>query len=291
MQQLDSSADNVSSNLLEIESLSKFFPYKEAWWKSSKKHLRAVDDVSFSIRTGQTLGLVGESGSGKSTLGRSIIRLIEPDSGSIRYIDPQGFSTELTKLSSVDFRPIRQRLQIIFQDPYHSLNPHRPVWQIIGEGLILLKTHNTSEIREKVSLILHQVGLSKDYLNRMPNEFSGGQRQRLAIARSLILDPEFIVCDEITSALDVSTQAQILALLHDIQSSTGITLLFTSHDLHLVSSISDNVIVMKKGRIVEQGPPEVILKDPTNEYTRELVQSLPNPDPAKRSFRKKTSTL
>jgi ABC-type oligopeptide transport system ATPase subunit len=289
MQQPDSTADNTSSNLLEIENLSKSFPYKEDWWRGSKKHLRAVDDVSFSIRTGQTLGLVGESGSGKSTLGRSIIRLIEPNSGSIRYTDPQGFSTELTKLSSADFRPIRQRLQIIFQDPYHSLNPHRPVWQIIGEGLILLKTHNLSEIREKVSLILHQVGLSKDHLNRMPNEFSGGQRQRLAIARSLILEPEFIVCDEITSALDVRTQAQIMALLQDIQTSTGITLLFISHDLHLVSSISDDVIVMKKGRIVEQGSSEAILKDPSNEYTRELVLSLPNPDPAKRSFRKKTS--
>ena len=153
----------------------------------------------------------------------------------------------------------------------------------------MLKTHNLSEIREKVSLLLHQVGLSKDHLNRMPNEFSGGQRQRLAIARSLILEPEFIVCDEITSALDVRTQAQIMALLQDIQTSTSITLLFISHDLHLVSSISDDVIVMKKGRIVEQGSSEAILKDPSNEYTRELVLSLPNPDPAKRSFRKKTS--
>lgn len=289
MQQLDPSANPVSSDLLEIRELSKFFPHTEAWWKGSKKHFTAVDDVSFSIRTGQTLGLVGESGSGKSTLGRSIIRLIEPDKGSVRYNDSKGISTELTTLSLADFRPFRQRLQIIFQDPYNSLNPHRPVWQIIGEGLILRKTHTMSEIRERVSLMLDKVGLTKDHLDRMPNEFSGGQRQRLAIARSLILDPEFIVCDEITSALDVSTQAQILALLHKIQISTGITLLFISHDLHVVSSISDEVIVMRKGRIIERGSPERLFKDPSNEYTKELIQSLPNPDPTKRSFRKATS--
>ncbi len=289
MQQLDPSVNPVSLNLLEIRNLSKFFPQADAWWEGSKKHFAAVDHVSFSIQAGQTLGLVGESGSGKSTLGRAIIRLIEPDNGNIRFTDAKGISTELTELSLTDFRPFRQRLQIIFQDPYHSLNPYRPVWQIIGEGLILRKTYKTSEIREKVSQILQKVGLSKDHLDRMPDEFSGGQRQRLAIARTLILDPEFIVCDEITSALDVSTQAQILTLLQEIQASSGITLLFISHDLHVVSSISDNIIVMKKGKIIERGTPEKLFKDPSNKYTKKLIQSIPNPDPAKRSFRKSIS--
>ncbi|MBL4575103.1 MAG: ABC transporter ATP-binding protein [Opitutaceae bacterium] len=276
-------------NLLEIKNLSKFFPHTDAWWKGSKKHFTAVDNVSFSIQTGKTMGLVGESGSGKSTLGRALIRLIEPDKGSILFNDPKGHSIDLTTVSLPDFRAFRQRLQIIFQDPYHSLNPHKPAWQIIGEGLIAQRNHKTAEIRERVSSLLKKVGLPSEYMDRMPNEFSGGQRQRLAIARSLILDPQFIVCDEITSALDVSTQAQILDLLLEIQASTNITLLFISHDLHVVSSISDDVIVMKKGRIVERGSPQKLFNDPSNEYTKELVRSLPNPNPEKRSFRSKAS--
>jgi len=275
--------------VIEATGLSKTFPGKAKGLAPTGGRIVAVDNVSLEIGRNEVVGLVGESGSGKTTLGRCILRLIEPDAGSIRINLPGGIHEIWSDLSQKRLRPYRRHLQVIFQDPFHSLNPEHPVWAIIGEGLIIEGRLNRSEIRERVAGMLKLVGLDQDHLYRMPHEFSGGQRQRLAIARALIVDPEFVVCDEVTSALDTRTQKQVLDLLQKIREERGISLLFISHDLQTVASVSDRVLVMRRGRIVEGGPPSNLFSDPAHPYTRTLVEAIPNPDPRKRSFRKAVS--
>lgn len=272
--------------LIRVSGMSKTFQGRSGGgFSRARQQVLAVDNVSFEIGRNQVVGLVGESGSGKSTVGRCLLRLIEPDHGTIEVNLPAGRSGDITRLDPDQLRPFRRNLQIIFQDPYHSLNPARPVWEIVGEGLIIEGGRSRKEIRDRAAEILKQVGLEEDHLLRLPSEFSGGQRQRLAIARALILDPAFVVCDEVTSALDTRTQKQVLDLLRRIRGERGISLLFISHDLQTVASFSDTVLVMRNGHIIERGPPDGLFSNPEHEYTRTLVEAVPNPDPARRSFR------
>lgn len=277
---------SVAESLVSVESLSKTFARSGGLFGRSIQLVQALDEVSLEIPRGKTFGLVGESGSGKSTLGRCLLRLEAADAGSVKWHEPDGRSVELTKLSSAELRRFRPRMQIIFQDPFHALNPSRPVWQIVAEGLIV---NGSKNLRARAAEALKSVGLLPDHLDRLPHEFSGGQRQRIAMARALILEPEFIVCDEVTSALDTRTQARILELLREIQQRTGTTLLFISHDLHVVASMCDEVAVMRNGRIVEQGSGESLFLNPQTEYTKMLVDAVPNPNPRKRTFRNRTA--
>lgn len=271
--------------LLEIRQLTKTFRRHGGVWRRAADEVRAVDDVSLDIPRGSTVGLVGESGSGKSTLGRCLLRLVEPDAGTITWREPDGLTHDLRALGGDSLRRFRPRMQVIFQDPYHSLNPTRPVWQVVGEGLFIQGGHTPAAIRERAAAMLVSVGLGPDHLDRLPHEFSGGQRQRIAIARALILEPEFVVCDEVTSALDTRTQAQVLDLLRRLQERLGLTLLFISHDLPTVAAVSREVVVMHAGRIVERGAPDQIFSAPTASYTRALVAAVPHPDPRRRTFR------
>ena len=259
------------STLLKVDHLKVYFPILGGVFRHKIGEVKAVDDVSFEIQKGQTVGLVGESGSGKTTIGRAIIRLIQPTSGSITYED-----TDITKLSASEFRPWRKKIQIIFQDPYNSLNPRLSIFEIIGEALeIHFPQMNRGERREKVATLLEKVGLKRDHLDRYPHEFSGGQRQRIGIARALAVDPAFIVCDEPVSALDVSVQAQIVNLLQDLQEELGLTYLFIAHDLAVVEHISDFVLVMNQGKIVEAATAQAIYENPQDEYTRKLLSAVP----------------
>jgi ABC-type oligopeptide transport system ATPase subunit len=257
--------------LLQVENLKVYFPILGGVFRHKVGEVKAVDDVSFTVRRGQTVGLVGESGSGKTTLGRAIIRLVEPTSGVIRYD-----GLEISRLGSRAFWPYRKKIQIIFQDPYNSLNPRLSVFEIVGEALeIHFPKMTRAERRERVAELLKQVGLVPEYLDRYPHEFSGGQRQRIGIARALAVKPEFIVCDEPVSALDVSVQAQIVNLLQDLQEELGLTYLFIAHDLAVVEHISDYVLVMTQGKIVEAASAEAIYADPQHEYTRKLLAAVP----------------
>jgi ABC-type oligopeptide transport system ATPase subunit len=271
--------------VIEVIGLTKSFPKKSEGLGPTSGRFTAVDNVSLAIGRNEVIGLVGESGSGKTTLGRCILRLIEPDSGTIRINLACEIREVFSDLTKDQLRNCRRHLQVIFQDPFHSLNPAHPVWEIVGEGLIIEGKLNRSEIRDKVASMLRLVGLDQDHLHRLPNEFSGGQRQRLAIARALIVDPKFVVCDEVTSALDTRTQKQVLDLLQEIGEARGISLLFISHDLQTVASVSDSVLVMRRGRIVERGPPTTLFSNPRHPYTQTLIDAIPNPDPRKRSFR------
>jgi peptide/nickel transport system ATP-binding protein/oligopeptide transport system ATP-binding protein len=263
-------SDGVSP-LLRVENLKVYFPILGGVLRRRVGEVKAVDDVSFTVNRGETVGLVGESGSGKTTVGRAIIRLTEPTAGTISYED-QVIST----LGSRAFRPYRKKIQVIFQDPYNSLNPRLSIFEIIGEALeIHFPRMTRSERREKVAGLLDKVGLKRDQLDRYPHEFSGGQRQRVGIARALAVDPEFIVCDEPVSALDVSVQAQIVNLLQDLQEELGLTYLFIAHDLAVVEHISDFVLVMNAGRIVEAATAEAIYANPQHEYTRKLLSAVP----------------
>jgi oligopeptide transport system ATP-binding protein len=260
-----------SGPILEVENLKVYFPILGGVFRHKVGEVKAVDDVSFIVRRGQTVGLVGESGSGKTTLGRAIIRLVEPTAGVIRYE-----SKEISNLNSHAFWPYRKKIQIIFQDPYNSLNPRLSIFEIIGEALeIHFPQMTRAERRERVAGLLKQVGLEPEHLDRYPHEFSGGQRQRIGIARALAVGPEFIVCDEPVSALDVSVQAQIVNLLQDLQEELGLTYLFIAHDLAVVEHISDYVLVMNQGKIVEAASAEAIYENPQHEYTRKLLAAVP----------------
>jgi oligopeptide transport system ATP-binding protein len=264
-------ASPASEAILQVENLKVYFPILGGVFRHKVGEVKAVDDVSFEVRRGQTVGLVGESGSGKTTLGRAIIRLNEPTSGIIRY---EG--KVISSLSSRAFWPYRKKIQIIFQDPYNSLNPRLSVSEIVGEALeIHFPKMTRAERRERVAELLKQVGLVPEYLDRYPHEFSGGQRQRIGIARALAVKPEFIVCDEPVSALDVSVQAQIVNLLQDLQEELGLTYLFIAHDLAVVEHISDYVLVMTQGKIVEAASAEAIYENPQHEYTRKLLAAVP----------------
>jgi oligopeptide transport system ATP-binding protein len=260
-------------NLLEIRDLRKHFPVGEALFSRNKGVLKAVDGVNLSIQEGETLGLVGESGCGKSTLGRTILRLIEPTSGEILF---QG--KNVLAMSQRELRNMRREMQIIFQDPYASLNPRMRVGDIVGEGLAIHKLAKGRGKRDRVMELLRQVGLREDHYDRYPHEFSGGQRQRIGIARALAVNPKFIVCDEPVSSLDVSIQAQIINLLQELQERMHLTYLFISHDLRVVEHISHRVAIMYLGKVVEIAKSDTIYRDAKHPYTRALLSSVPMPD-------------
>lgn len=257
--------------LLSVDKLCKWYLQKSSFFSKNKEYVKAVDDISFDVFPGETLGLVGESGCGKTTLGRTILRLLEPTSGDILFMDKS-----IRRLKSDAMRKLRRDIQIIFQDPYASLNPKLSVGQSIIEPLQVHKLYHTDkERKEKVIDLLEKVGLKPEHFNRYPHEFSGGQRQRIVIARALALNPKFIICDESVSALDVSVQAQVLNLLKDLQQEFGLTYIFISHDLAVVKHISDRILVMNKGKIEEEGYPEDIFNQPKAEYTRKLIDAIP----------------
>jgi len=262
-------------SLLEVQNLKVHFPVKRGVLAHSRDFVKAVEDVSFSIAPGETLGLVGESGCGKTTLGRAIVRLIEPTAGSIRFD-----GKDLAHLSGAELRAQRRQLQMIFQDPYGSLNPRMTVEDIIGEALDIHELADSASARAKrVAELLQAVGLDAAYAQRYPHEFSGGQRQRIGIARALAVEPKLIVCDEPVSALDVSVQAQIINLLQDLQQRHGIAYLFIAHDLAVVEHISQRVIVMYLGKIVELAEAKEVIRAPKHPYTQALISAVPEVDP------------
>ena len=267
-------------NLLEIRDLKKHFPVAEGLFSRHKDAVKAVDGVSLTVEEGETLGIVGESGCGKSTLGRTILRLIEPTSGEIFF---QG--KNLLGLSQRELRDTRRQMQIIFQDPYASLNPRMRVGDIVGEGLEIHKLARGKAKRERVMELLHQVGLREDHYSRYPHEFSGGQRQRIGIARALAVNPRFIVADEPVSSLDVSIQAQIINLLQELQEKMHLTYFFISHDLRVVEHISHRVAIMYLGKIVEIAKSETIYQDAKHPYTRALLSAVPLPDTSRKKER------
>ena len=261
-------------NILEVRHLKKYFPAEKNFWGKPVSFLKAVDDVSFAIERGQTLGIVGESGCGKTTLGRTILRLNSSSGGEIIF---EG--RDIANLKPSELRPLRTRMQIVFQDPYSSLPPRYTIGDTISEAAMIHHIVPKSELRDYTLHIMRQCGLQDYYYDRYPHEFSGGQRQRICIARALAVRPEFIVCDEPVSALDVSIQAQIINLLTDLQRKNGLTYMFISHDLSVVEHISDRVGVMYLGSLVEIGDKKDIFGDPEHPYTQALLSAIPVPDP------------
>jgi oligopeptide transport system ATP-binding protein len=260
--------------LLDVKHLKKHFPIKGGVFSKTIGYVYAVDDINFTLEKGETLGLVGESGCGKSTTGRTILRLIEPTDGAI-YFEGQ----DITHLDKSAMRALRREMQIIFQDPYASLNPRMTVGSIIGEPLEIHKIAKGSEKEERVASLLQKVGLRAEDMRKYPHEFSGGQRQRIGIARALALNPKLIVCDEPVSALDVSIQAQVINLLEDLQAEFGLSYLFIAHNLNVVEHISNRVAVMYLGQIVELASDEELYKNPQHPYTEALLSAVPIPDP------------
>jgi oligopeptide transport system ATP-binding protein len=262
------------TKMIEVQNLKKFFPIKGGLFGNVVANVKAVDDVSFEIIEGETLGLVGESGCGKSTLGRSILQLIRPSSGSVKY---QG--KELTQIKGEDLRRTRTNMQIIFQNPYSSLNPRQMIERTLTEPMIVHGIARGSAARDRAAELLTMVGLEPYFLGRFPSEFSGGQRQRIGIARALSVNPKFIVCDEPISSLDVSIQSQIVNLLRKLQKELGLTYLFISHDLSMIRYISSRIAVMYLGKIVELGDTDQVCTTPLHPYTRALWSAVPIPDP------------
>jgi peptide/nickel transport system ATP-binding protein len=257
-------------NILEVERLSVWFPVKSLLLRKTRDYVKAATDVSFAIAQGKTLGLVGETGSGKTTVGKAILNLVPANSGKIIF---EG--ENITNLPEKEFRPLRRRMQMIFQDPFGSLNPRWTILQIIKEPLEIHFPEMTPLARrDRVADLLDKVGLKPDQMHRFPHEFSGGQRQRIGIARALAVEPKLVVCDEPVSALDVSVQAQIVNLLQDLQEELGITYLFIAHDLAVIEHISDEVVVMYRGEVVERASAEEIYRRPQHEYTRKLLASV-----------------
>ena len=256
--------------MIEIKNLRKYFPIKGGFFNKNYGEVKAVENVNFKIPEGEILGLVGESGSGKTTLGRSIIRLIEPSSGEILYNN-----RNIIDYSEKEMRKLRKDFQIIFQDPFASLDPRKKIFDIISQGLKIHTNLNKQEIYEKVLTIIKDVGLQEEHLNRYPHEFSGGQRQRIGIARSLVLDPKFIIADEPVSALDVTIQAQILNLILELKEKYSLTILFISHDLSVINQIADRVMVMYLGHIVEVASTKNLFSNPKHPYTKSLIETAP----------------
>ena len=261
--------DNDPKNILTVENLKKYFPVKKGFWQKTRAWVRAVDHVDFSLPQGKTLGLVGESGCGKSTLGRTILRLLEPDQGSIRFQN-----REITSLDKRELKRLRKKMQIVFQDPQGSLNPKMSIQSTLEDGLRVTRVPRPRR-REKIKSLLETVGLSEDCMKRFPHEFSGGQRQRIGLARALSVNPELIVCDEPISSLDVSIQAQIINLLQNLQNELGLSYVFITHDLNVVGYVSDWVAVMYLGQIMEYAPTEKLFQNPLHPYTRALIAASP----------------
>jgi peptide/nickel transport system ATP-binding protein len=258
--------------ILKVSNLNTWFPIKTSLFSGTKEYIKAVNDISFAVYPGETLGLVGESGSGKTTLGRSILRLIEPTSGNIIFK-----GTNLLTLDATGLRRMRRQIQIIFQDPYSSLNPRQTIGQLLMEPMQVHGLHNNDKQRKQKALeLLQRVNLTAEHFSRYPHEFSGGQRQRVVIARALALEPEFVICDESVSALDVSVQAQILNLLRQLQQDLGLTYIFISHDLSVIKHISDRIMVINKGQIEEISDAEQLYINPQTAYTKKLIASIPN---------------
>jgi len=271
---------NNTENLLSVDHVKKYYPLGREMFTEQRLMVRAVDDVTFSIRRGETLGLVGESGCGKSTIGRVILNLERPTEGTIRFD-----GRDLSRMDRREIKSLRAKLQIIFQDPYSSLNPRKSVASIIGEGMIIHGKVTRGERDDRVREYLKLVGLSEDHLTRYPHEFSGGQRQRIGVARALALDPELIIADEPVSALDVSIQAQILNLMIDLKEKLGLTYLFISHDLSVVEYISDRMAVMYLGKIVEFSEKAPLYSNPLHPYTTALLSAVPSVGSTKRTGR------
>jgi peptide/nickel transport system ATP-binding protein len=266
----------MSEPLLEVEDLRVWFPIRRGLLRRVIGHVRAVDGVSFSLERGRTLALVGESGCGKTTVGRALLRLVEPSGGNVRFA-----GQDLLSLEPAALRPLRRRIQMVFQDPMTSLDPRMRVEAIVGEGLEAFGIGDgRSEREDRVRETLRRVGLGSDALRRFPHEFSGGQRQRIGIARALAVGPDLLICDEAVSALDVSIQAQILNLLTDLQAELGVAYLFITHDLSVVRHLASEVAVMYLGQLVERGPRAELLDAPQHPYTRGLLASVPSPDPS-----------
>jgi oligopeptide transport system ATP-binding protein len=269
--------------LLEVTDLVKHFPVKSGLLIDREvDQVRAVDGISFSVKKGETLGLVGESGSGKSTACRAVLQLLKPTSGSVKF---EG--REIAGLRRRDLRPLRREMQMIFQDPYASLNPRKRIGQIVGDQLKIQKVASGKELRTRVEALLDRVGLSPEHYNRFPHEFSGGQRQRIGIARALALEPKLVFCDEPVSALDVSIQAQIVNLLDDLQDEMGLTYVFVAHDIGVVRHISDRIAVMNHGKIVETGDADQVCEHPRDDYTKKLLAAVPIADPRESAARRR----
>jgi peptide/nickel transport system ATP-binding protein/oligopeptide transport system ATP-binding protein len=263
---------STKHTLLSVRDLKVYFPIKGGVLQRTIDYVKAVDGIAFDVPKGKTVGLVGESGSGKTTTGRAIARLVPMTAGRIDY---DGVC--LNELSNRDFQAYRKRMQVIFQDPFGSLNPRMTIYSVIAEPLdIHFKDWSNSQKKDRVADLLGRVGLNPDFMQRYPHQFSGGQRQRIGIARALAVEPEFIICDEPVSALDVSVQAQIVNLLQDLQEEMGLTYLFIAHDLAVVEHISDDVLVMSEGKIVEQASAEAIYSDPQHPYTQKLLKAVPS---------------
>ena len=267
----------MTAPLVEVAGLDVAFPVRGGLFGSSGASLRAVNDVSLSINRGEILGLVGESGSGKTTIGRAILRLLAPTGGNIRFD-----GADITGLDRPALRPLRRRMQMIFQDPYSSLNPRMKVRDIIGEAYVIHGIGTSAERPQMVAQMLERVGLLPDAMDRYPHEFSGGQRQRIGIARALAVGPDLVVADEPVSALDVSVQAQVLNLLLDLQEQLGLTMLFIAHDLAVVQYVSDRVVVLYLGRVMEIAPSHELYEHPRHPYTVALLEAAPEPDPEQR---------
>ncbi len=265
---------NNAAPLLEVRNLKKYFTLNSGILNPKKQYLKAVDDISFQIRKGETFGLVGESGCGKSTTGRTILKLYEPTGGQV-FFD----GVDLATVPEKQMKPYRKKIQMIFQDPYASLNSRMTVTDIIGEGISTHHLAEGAERQERIYHLLHQVGLKKEHANRYPHEFSGGQRQRIGIARSLAVEPDLVVCDEPISALDVSIQAQVVNMMQDLQDKMGLTYLFIAHDLSMVKYISDRIGVMYLGQLMEVTTSDELYKNPLHPYTKALLSAIPIPDP------------
>jgi peptide/nickel transport system ATP-binding protein len=275
-----------STNVLEVRGLKKFFPIRRGFLQRIVGHVRAVDDVNFDVKQGETLALVGESGCGKTTTSRCILRALDPTDGQIRFRMDNGSMLDIASLPRQRLRPVRKQMQMIFQDPFSSLNPRMTLLDIVGEPLLVNGVTDRTERIDRVSALLKLVGLRPEYMRRYPHAFSGGQRQRIGIARALALHPRLVVADEPVSALDVSVQAQVLNLLLELQGELGLTYLFVAHDLSVVKHISDRVAVMYVGQIVEIADSTSLFSQPLHPYTAALLSAIPVPDPRARSERR-----
>jgi len=273
--------------LFSVRSLKKYFPIHAGWLKKHVGDVKAIDDVSLDIKKGETLGLVGESGSGKSTVARLMLRAYDLTDGQILFRRANNEIVDLSRLSDREMRPLRAEMQMIFQDPYSSLNPRMTLLELVGEPMLIHGKGNAGEIRDRVAELLKVVGLRPEFINRYPHAFSGGQRQRIGIARALALNPSFIAADEAVSALDVSVAAQNINLLQDLQEQFGLTYLFITHDLGMVEHISDRVGVMYLGRLMEVAPTEALFTKPLHPYTEALMAAVPQPDPRGNRTRKR----